>query len=115
MYGVNIMTMNKKTIEDIEVKGKRVLVRCDFNVPLDADGNITDENRIVGAMPTIKYLADNDFKDLSGEELKKAISDSIRAKEGDLVIGYESHPVKQIVAILRISAEQDGEKIYFEK
>ena len=62
MYGVNIMTMNKKTIEDIEVKGKRVLVRCDFNVPLDADGNITDENRIVGAMPTIKYLADNGAK-----------------------------------------------------
>ncbi|MBR1970332.1 MAG: phosphoglycerate kinase [Clostridia bacterium] len=56
------MTMNKKTIEDIEVKGKRVLVRCDFNVPLDADGNITDENRIVGAMPTIKYLADNGAK-----------------------------------------------------
>ena len=54
--------MNKKTIEDIEVKGKKVLVRCDFNVPLDKDGNITDENRIVGAMPTIKYLADNGAK-----------------------------------------------------
>ncbi len=62
MYGVNVMTMNKKTIEDIEVKGKRVLVRCDFNVPLDSNGNITDENRIVGAMPTIKYLADNGAK-----------------------------------------------------
>ncbi len=56
------MTMNKKTIEDIEVKGKKVLVRCDFNVPLDSDGNITDENRIVGAMPTIKYLSDNGAK-----------------------------------------------------
>ena len=54
--------MNKKTIEDIEVKGKKVLVRCDFNVPLDKEGNITDENRIVGAMPTIKYLADNGAK-----------------------------------------------------
>ncbi len=54
--------MNKKTIEDIQVKGKKVLVRCDFNVPLDADRNITDENRIVGAMPTIKYLADNGAK-----------------------------------------------------
>ena len=54
--------MNKKTIEDIEVKGKKVLVRCDFNVPLDKDGNITDENRIVGVMPTIKYLADNGAK-----------------------------------------------------
>ncbi len=54
--------MNKKTIEDIHVQGKKVLVRCDFNVPLDKDGNITDENRIVGAMPTIKYLADNGAK-----------------------------------------------------
>ena len=49
----------KLTVEDVDVKGKKVLVRCDFNVPLDADGNITDENRIVGALPTIKYLIDN--------------------------------------------------------
>ncbi len=48
--------LNKKTIEDIDVSGKKVLVRCDFNVPLDADKNITDENRIIGALPTIKYL-----------------------------------------------------------
>lgn len=49
------MKFNKKTIEDIEVKGKNVLVRCDFNVPLK-DGEITDVNRLVGAMPTIEYL-----------------------------------------------------------
>jgi phosphoglycerate kinase len=53
---------NKLTVEDVDVKGKKVLVRCDFNVPLDADGNITDENRIVGAVPTIKYLSDNGAK-----------------------------------------------------
>lgn len=53
------MTMlNKKTIEDINVRGKKCLVRCDFNVPLK-DGKITDENRLVGAMPTIKYLVEN--------------------------------------------------------
>ena len=54
--------LNKKSIEDIDVKGKRVLVRCDFNVPLDADRNITDETRIDGALPTIKYLIDNGAK-----------------------------------------------------
>ena len=49
--------MNKKSIEDVVVKGKRVLVRVDFNVPMDGD-KITDENRIVGALPTIKYLVE---------------------------------------------------------
>ena len=55
------MTYNKKTIEDVAVAGKRVLVRCDFNVPLK-DGVITSDKRIIGALPTIKYLLDNGAK-----------------------------------------------------
>ena len=51
--------MNKKTIEDINVQGKRVLVRCDFNVPLNEKGKITNDNRIVAALPTIKYLMEH--------------------------------------------------------
>ena len=54
--------LNKKTIEDISVTGKKVLVRCDFNVPLDEDKNITDETRINGALPTIQYLIKNGAK-----------------------------------------------------
>jgi 3-phosphoglycerate kinase len=49
----------KKTVRDIDVDGKKVLVRCDFNVPLDDERNITDDTRIVGALPTILYLLDH--------------------------------------------------------
>ena len=54
--------MNKKTVKDIEVSGKKVLVRCDFNVPQDENGNITDNRRIVSSLDTIKYLIDNNAK-----------------------------------------------------
>lgn len=54
--------MNKKTIDDIEVKGKKCLVRVDFNVPLDSANKITDENRIIGALPTIKILREKGAK-----------------------------------------------------
>ena len=54
-------TYNKKTIEDVEIAGKTVLVRCDFNVPMK-DGVITSDKRIVGALPTIKYLLDGGAK-----------------------------------------------------
>lgn len=53
--------LNKKTVEDIDVKGKRVLARCDFNVPLK-DGEITNDKRIVAALPTIRYLKDHGAK-----------------------------------------------------
>ncbi len=52
--------MNKKTIKDIDLKEKKVLVRCDFNVPMDEERNITDNTRIVAALPTIKYLLENE-------------------------------------------------------
>ena len=54
--------LNKKTVEDIDVAGKRVLVRCDFNVPFDGEGNISDPKRINEAMKTIKYLVDHKAK-----------------------------------------------------
>ena len=53
--------LNKKTVEDLDVAGKKVLVRCDFNVPL-SDGKITSDKRIVASLPTIKYLIKNGAK-----------------------------------------------------
>jgi len=57
-----VSMQNKKTVEDIDIKGKKVLVRCDFNVPQDENGNITDNRRIVESLKTIKYLLDNGAK-----------------------------------------------------
>ena len=54
--------LNKKSIEDIDVSGKRVLVRCDFNVPFDAEGNITDPKRINESLKTIKYIINKNAK-----------------------------------------------------
>jgi len=54
--------MNKKTVRDIDLKDKKVLVRCDFNVPMDENQNITDNTRIVAALPTIKYLLEQNCK-----------------------------------------------------
>ena len=69
--------MNKKTIRDIDVKGKRVLVRCDFNVPLDENLNITDETRIDGALPTIKYLMEKGAKVILCSHLGKPKGEAV--------------------------------------
>lgn len=54
--------LNKKTLKDMDVKGKKVLVRCDFNVPMNEDGEITDDKRIASSLPTIEYLLENGAK-----------------------------------------------------
>ena len=51
-----------KTIKDLDISGKRVFIRCDFNVPVDSDGNISDDRRIRAALPTIRYCLERDCK-----------------------------------------------------
>ena len=88
--------MNKKTVKDIDVKGKKVLVRCDFNVPQDENGNITDTRRIVSSLPTIKYLIENGAKVILCShlgrpkgEVKKEFSLAPVAKELSKELGTE--------------------------
>ncbi|HEX2939230.1 MAG TPA: phosphoglycerate kinase [Ruminiclostridium sp.] len=79
------MTYNKKTIEDIDVNGKRVFARCDFNVPLDAQGNITDDKRIRESIRTIKYLMDHNAK--------VVLSSHLGRPKGEFNMKYSLAPV----------------------
>ena len=88
--------MNKKTVKDIDLKGKKVLVRCDFNVPYDENRKITDNRRIVAALPTINYLIENDCKIILCShlgrpkgEVKSEFSLNIVARELSRLLGKE--------------------------
>ncbi|MGV8983089.1 phosphoglycerate kinase [Clostridium sp.] len=92
------MKFNKKTVEDIEVKGKKVLVRCDFNVPLK-DGEITDTNRLSGAMPTINYLVKKGAKIILCSHLGKP--------------GGEAKPELSLAPVAKKLSEMLGEVVVF--
>ena len=97
--------MNKKTIKDIDVNGKRVLVRCDFNVPLDKEtGEITNDLRIKAAIPTIQYLLDHNAKVILCShlgkpkgEVKKSLSLKPVAEKLSEYLGFEVKLAKDIV------------------
>ncbi len=96
--------MNKKTVRDIEVKGKKVLVRCDFNVPQDENGVITDNRRIVSALDTIKYLLENNAKVILCShlgrpkgEFKKEFSLAPIAAELSKLLGKEVKLAKDVI------------------
>ena len=96
--------MDKKTIKDIDLKGKKVLVRCDFNVPLDENQNIRDNTRIVAALPTIKYLLENNCKIILCShlgrpkgEFKPEFSLKPVAKELSRLLGKEVIMAKDVV------------------
>ena len=88
--------MNKKTVKDIDLKGKKVFVRCDFNVPMDENQKITDNTRIVAALPTIKYLLEQNCKIILAShlgrpkgEVKPEFSLKPVAKELSKLLGKE--------------------------
>ena len=96
--------MNKKTIRDIDLKGKKVLVRCDFNVPMDENQNITDNRRIVAALPTIKYLIEQNCKIILAShlgrpkgEFKPEFSLAPVAKELSRLLGQEVLMAKDVI------------------
>ena len=69
------MNYNKKTVLDVDVRGKKVLLRCDFNVPQDkVTGEITSDKRIVAALPTIQYLLDNGAAVIACSHLGKPVA-----------------------------------------
>ena len=80
----------KKTVEDIDVAGKRVLVRCDFNVPFDAEGNISDPKRINEAMKTIKYLIDH--------KARVILCSHLGRPKGEVNMKYSLAPVAKYLA-----------------
>ena len=117
--------MNKKTIRDIDVTGKKVLVRCDFNVPLDKEtGKITNDLRIVGALPTIKYLLEHKAKVILCShlgkpkgEVKPNLSLAPVAKRLSEYLGFEVKLAKDIVGedAKRLASEvKEGEAILLE-
>ena len=116
--------MNKKTIKDIDLKGKKVFVRCDFNVPLDEQGNITDNRRIVGALPTIKYLLEQNCKIILCShlgrpkgEVKKEFSLLPVQKELSKLLGKEVKLAEDVVgesAKALTSNMQEGEIVLLE-
>ncbi len=116
--------MNKKTIKDIDLKGKKVLVRCDFNVPYDENRVITDNRRIVAALPTINYLLENDCKVILCShlgrpkgEVKPEFSMDIVAKELSKLLRKEvklAHDVVGEDAMNLASNLQPGEVMLLE-
>ena len=119
------MSLNKKSVDDFNAKGRRVLVRCDFNVPLK-DGVITDETRIVAALPTIKKLIGDGAKVILCSHLGKVkegpnekeslapVAKRLSEKLGKEVVFVSDYNVTGEAATAAVAAMKDGDVILLE-
>lgn len=118
--------LNKKSLKDLDFTGKKVLVRCDFNVPMDGNGKITDDIRITSSLPTINYLIEKDAKIIlmshlgrpKGEANKKyslkAVADRLTELLNKEVIFAEDDNVVSSAVKRQIDAMEDGDVLLLE-
>ena len=103
--------MNKKTVRDIDIKGKKVLVRCDFNVPYDENRNITDNRRIVAALPTIQYLIDNNCKVILCSHLGRPKGEVKPEFSMDIVAAELSRLLGKVVKLSKDVVGEDAKQL----
>jgi phosphoglycerate kinase len=104
--------MNRKSIRDIDIKGKRVFIRVDFNVPIK-DGAITDDTRIKGALPTIRYASEQGAKVIVASHLGRPIKDRKKAEEKGIAFDPAKYSLRPVFEYLKALPGSGGDHVKF--